>query len=149
MSLNNRKDPTLRRMIKVVSKATSGTDLLSFLKDRNWGTPGDRRRNPRWDLLRSYQHEAHTRGVERLEIADQNLQNQGGGQDPLVREESEHGTDEARARLRMPVDDTFMEGMETRMTGEGEDTTGTETTKITPPRRSSTGDQNTPRLSHF
>jgi hypothetical protein len=33
----------------------------------------------------------------------------------------------------MPVDDTFMEGMETRMTGEGEDTTGTETTKITPP----------------
>jgi hypothetical protein len=79
LSLNNRKDPTLRRMIKVVIKATNGTDLLSFLKDRNWGTPGDRRRNPRWDLLRSYQHEVHTRGVERLEIAHQTIQSQGTG----------------------------------------------------------------------
>ena len=70
-SLNNSKDPTLRRMVKVLTKATSGSDLLSFLKDRNWGTPGDRRRNPRWDLLRLHQHEAHTRGPERSEIVDQ------------------------------------------------------------------------------
>ncbi len=35
-SLNNSKDPTLRRMVKVLTKSTSGSDLLSFLKDRNW-----------------------------------------------------------------------------------------------------------------
>jgi hypothetical protein len=58
-SLNNKKDPTLRRMIKVLSRATKGSDLLSFLKDRNWGTPGDRKRNPRWDLIREHQQDRH------------------------------------------------------------------------------------------
>ncbi len=109
-SLNNRKDPTLRRMVKVLTKATSRSDLLSFLKDRNWGTPGDRRRIPRGDLLRSQQEEAQSRGLERSELAGQS---QGGGEDPRAREETEHGTDNARARLRMQVHDTLMEGMET------------------------------------
>jgi hypothetical protein len=69
-SLNNKKDPTLRRMIKVLTKATSGSDLLSFLKDRNWGDPADRRRKPRWDLLRLHQHEAHARGLQGLERSE-------------------------------------------------------------------------------
>ena len=128
-SLNNKKDPTLRRMVKVLTKATSGSDLLSFLKDRNWGTPGDRRRKPRWDLLRSHQHEAHARGLERSEIAGQS---QGGGEDPRAREETEHGTGEAGARLRMQVHDTFMEGTETEMLVGGEDRIGAETTNTTP-----------------
>jgi hypothetical protein len=39
------KDPILLRMIKVLSGMTKGSDLLlSFLKDRNWGSPGDKRR---------------------------------------------------------------------------------------------------------
>ena len=84
-SLNNSKDPTLRRMVKVLTKSTSGSDLLSFLKDRNWGTPGDRRRNPRWDRLRLHQYE-HARGSEWSEIAGQN---QNGEEDPLTREETE------------------------------------------------------------
>ena len=36
-SMNNQKDPILRRMIKVLSGMTKGSDLLSFLKDRNCG----------------------------------------------------------------------------------------------------------------
>jgi hypothetical protein len=96
-NLNNSKDPTLRRMIKVLTKATSGSDLLSFLKDRNRGTPGDRRRNPRWDRLRLHQLKAQARGSERSEIAGQS---QNGGKDPLAREETEHVTDkEAEAKL--------------------------------------------------
>jgi hypothetical protein len=128
--LNNRKDPTLRQMIKVITKATNGSELLSFLKDRNWETPGDRRRKPRWDLLRTHQHETHERGLERLEITGQS---QGGGEDPLAWEETEYGVDEARTLLTMQADDTSMEGTETNMSVGGEDTTGTETTKTTPP----------------
>jgi len=52
-------------MIKVLSGATRGSDLLSFLKDRNWGTPGDRRRNPRWDLLRTCLQEGCSEGQDK------------------------------------------------------------------------------------
>jgi hypothetical protein len=82
-------------MVKVLTKSTSGSDLLSFLKDRNWGTPGDRRRNPRWDRLRLHQHE-YARGSERSEIAGQG---QNGEEDPLAREETEQVIDkEAEAK---------------------------------------------------
>jgi hypothetical protein len=125
-SLNNKKDPTLRRMIKVLTKATSGSDLLSFLKDRNWGTPADRRRNPRWDLLRSHQHEAYPRGLERSEITDQI---QGGGEDPWTQKETEQDIGETGSRLQ--VHDTFTEGTETEMSGGGEHTAAAETTNTT------------------
>jgi hypothetical protein len=125
-SLNNKKDPTLRRMIKVLTKTTSGSDLLSFLKDRNWGTPADRRRKPRWDLLRSHQHEAYARGLERSEIT---VQSQGGGQDPWAQEKTEQDIGEAGARLQ--VHDMFTEGTETEMSGGGEHTADAETTNTT------------------
>jgi hypothetical protein len=116
-------------MVKVLTKATSGSDLLSFLKDQNWGTPGDRRRNPRWDLLHLHQHEAHARGPERSEIPGQS---QNGGKDPLVREETEHGTGKAGTRRRMQGHDTLTEGSEIEMLGEGEEAAGTETTNTSP-----------------
>jgi hypothetical protein len=124
-SLNNKKDPTLRRMIKVLTKATSGSDLLSFLKDRNWGDPADRRRKPRWDLLRLHQHEAHARGLERSEITGQS---HGGGQDPWAQEETEQDTNEAGARPQVHA--TFMEETETEMSGGGGHTAGAETNKF-------------------
>ena len=52
---------------KVLSRATNRSDFLSFLKDRNWGSPGDRRRNPHWDLLRAHQREDQSRGMEHSE----------------------------------------------------------------------------------
>jgi hypothetical protein len=119
-SLNNSKDPTLRRMVKVLTKSTSGSDLLLFLKDRNWGTPGDRRRSPRWDHLRLHQQE-HARGSERSEIASQS---QKGGEDPLAREETEQVIDKAGARLEMQGHDTLKEGSEIVMLGEGEEAPG-------------------------
>ncbi len=132
-SINNRKDPTLRRMVKVLTKSTSGNDLLSFLKDRNWGTPGDRRRSPRWDHLRLHQHE-HARGSERSEIAGQS---QKGGEDPLDREETEQVIDKAGVRLEMQVHDTPKEGLETVMLGEGDEEVGTEMTNTSPPSQES------------
>ena len=65
------------------------------------------------------------RGLERSEIPGQS---QGGGEDPRAREETEHGTDKARARLRMQAHDTLMEGMEVGTLVGGEDAAGTETT---------------------
>jgi hypothetical protein len=72
-SLNNKKDPTLRRMIKVLRGATRGSDLLSFLKDRNWGTPGDRRRNPRWDLLRARLQVGRSGGPDKNQTTGLNM----------------------------------------------------------------------------
>jgi hypothetical protein len=55
-SLNNPKDPTFHRMIKVLSRMTKGAIyLLSFLKDRDWGSPGDKRKKSHWDLMRADQ----------------------------------------------------------------------------------------------
>ena len=128
-SLTNSKDPTLRRMIKVLTKATSGSDLLSFLKDRNWGTPGDRRRSPRWDRLRLQQQKTHAKGLEWSGIAEQS---QNGGEDPLAQKATEHVTDKVGARLKMQRQDTLEVGSEMEMLGEGEGAVGTEMPNVSP-----------------
>ncbi len=123
-SLNNRKDPTLQRMIKVLSRVTKGSDLLSFLKDRKWGTPGDRRRKHPWDLLRVYQRELHSWGPERSETVSQVER-----KEPLDREVDEKMVEEATAP---PTSLTgVLEGEEVSTEGEREDITDTEESKMT------------------
>jgi hypothetical protein len=85
-SLNNPKDPTLRRMIKVLSRITKGSDLLSFLNDRNWGSPGDKRKKPRWDLMRTDQQVPERVPVE--QEGKVSPSNRAGVQDQLVNEET-------------------------------------------------------------